>query len=155
MLIVRATRQMESITLAQGITLSIAMLGAVLGVINTWHGLDRTRVKLKVRPALANPIGGINPRLQFCIEVTNLSTFPITVHDVGVLYHGTIDRGAITQPILGDGGPWPRRLEPRASVTIYSERPRSTPNRRIKCAYARTECGVMKKGKSPALKQIA
>jgi len=29
--------------MTQAITLAIAVLGAVLGVINTWHGLDKTR----------------------------------------------------------------------------------------------------------------
>lgn len=69
----------------QAITFAIALLGAVLGLINTWHSLDKSRVKLKVVPAHAIPVGGADPWLQFCIEVTNLSTFPVTVHEVGVL----------------------------------------------------------------------
>lgn len=64
---------METITLGQGITLSIAVVGAVLGLINTWHGLDMSRVKLKVRPAHAIPVGAANPALTFCIEITNRS----------------------------------------------------------------------------------
>ena len=146
---------MDNITIFEGITLSIAVLGAVLGIINTWHALDRSRVKLKVRPAHAIPVGGVDPRLTFCIEVTNLSAFAVTVHDVGVFYRGTDQRGSFVQPVLMDGGPWPRRLEPRSSVTVYGQRPESFPNQRIKCAYAKTECGVTKTGSSPALKQIA
>jgi len=146
---------MESITIIQGITLSIAVLGAVLGIINTWHALDRSRVKLKVRPAHAIPVGGADPELTFFIEVTNLSAFAVTVHDVGVFYHGTDRRGSFVRPVLIDGGPWPRRLEPRSSVTVYGQRPESSPEMRIKCAYAKTECGVTKTGSSPALKQIA
>lgn len=146
---------MESITLVQAITLCIAVLGAVLGMINTWHGLDKSRVKLKVRPAHAIPVGGANPSLTFCVEVTNLSAFAVTVFDVGVFYRGTDQRGSIVQPVLIDGGRWPRRLEPRSSVTVYSQRPQSKSGQPIKCAYARTECGVTKIGTSPALKQIA
>ncbi len=146
---------MQNITLVQAITLSIAILGAVLGLINTWHGLDKSRVKLKVRPAHAIPVGGTNPTLTFCIEVTNLSSFAVTVYDVGVFYNGTDRRGSIVQPVLIDGGKWPRRLEPRSSVTVYGQRPDSPPHKRIKCAYARTECGVTKTGTSPALKQIS
>ena len=146
---------MENITIVQAVTLSLAVLGAVLGLINTWHGLDKSRVKLKVLPAHSIPVGAANPALSFCIEVTNLSAFAVTVHDVGVFYYGTKQRGSYVQPVLIDGGPWPRRLEPRSSVTVYGTRPESSADHRIKCAYARTECGVTKTGTSPALKQLA
>jgi hypothetical protein len=146
---------MEGITIIQEITLSIAVLGAVLGVINTWHAIDRSRVKLKVLPAHAIPMRGADPRLAFCIEVTNLSAFAVTIYDVGVFYRGTKKRGSFIQPVFIDGGTWPRRLEPRTSVTAYGQRPESSPNQRIKFAYARTQCGITKTGSSPALKQIA
>lgn len=42
---------MDKISIVQAITLAIAVLGAVLGVINTWLGLDKSRVKLRVAPA--------------------------------------------------------------------------------------------------------
>lgn len=139
----------------QAVTLVIAVLGAVLGVINTWHGLDKSRVKLEVRPAHAIPIGAVPTNIALSIEVTNLGSVPVTVYDVGVFYYGTDKRGSIVQPLLVDGGPWPRRLEPRSSVTVYGQRPQSIPGHRVKCAYARTQCGVTKTGTSPALKQIA
>lgn len=146
---------MEDITLVQAITLAIAVVGAVLGVINTWHGLDKSRVKLRVLPAHAIPVGAASSAFNFCIEVTNLSAFAVTVKDVGVFFHGTDGRGSFVAPLLIDGGPWPRRLEPRSSVTVYGQRPESTPQQRIKCAYAKTACGSTKTGTSPALKQIA
>jgi hypothetical protein len=145
----------DDITPIQAITLAIAVLGAVLGVINTWHSLDKSRVKLRVVPAHAIPVGGMNPELQFCIEVTNLSAFAVTVYDVGVLYEGTDQRGSIIRPIIVDGGPWPRRLEPRSSVTAYGAKPDSPRKNRIKCAYAKTQCGCMATGTSGALRQIA
>jgi len=144
-----------SIALIDAVTLAIAILGAVLGVINTWHALDRSRVKLKVLPAHAIPVGGADPRLKFCIGVTNLSAFPVTIKEVGVLYKGTDRRGVFIDPFLMDGGSWPRRLEPRSSVTVYGQKPDSTPGLRIRCAYATTDCGHTKKGNSPALRQIA
>lgn len=144
-----------NLNLVQAITLSVAVLGAVLGIINTWQGLDKNRVKLKVIPKGAIPVGGADPRLTFCIEVTNLSTFPITISDVGVFYHGTDKRGSIVTPFLIDGGAWPRRLEPRSSVTVYSQKPTSSAEHKIRCAYARTDCGTTKTGTSPALEQIA
>jgi len=146
---------MDEITLFQAITLAVAGLGAVLGIINTWHMIDRSRVKLRVRPAHAIPVGGIYEQLDFCIEVTNLSSFPVTVCDVGLFHKGTTRRSAYTQPVLIDNGGWPRRLEPRSSVTVYGRKPDPQSELPIKCAYARTECGITKKGNSPALKQIA
>lgn len=139
----------------QAITLAIAVLGAVLGIINTWHNLDKMRVKLVVRPKHAIPLGAADPRLTFCIEVTNLSSFSVTVSEVGVFYYGTSARGAIIHPVLPDGGKWPRRLEPRSSVTVYAQNPSADSANRIRCAYATTECGVTKRATSPALKQIA
>lgn len=142
-------------TVLDAITLSIAVLGAALGLINTWHQLDRTRVKLKVVPKHAIPYGAMDPRINFCIEVTNLSAFAVTIEETGVFYRGTDHRGAYTQPILIDNGPWPRRLESRASVTVYGQSPSAKPGHPLKCAYARTACGVVTCGNSAAFKQLA
>jgi hypothetical protein len=142
------------IPLVQALTLTVASVGAVLGIINTWHGLDKSRIKLKVSPAHAIPVGDVDPKLRFCIEVTNLSAFAVTISDVGVFYRGTDHRGSY-DPVLIDGGAWPRRLEPRSSVTVYGQRPDGVQGRKIKCAYARTQCGHTQTGSSPALRQIA
>ena len=139
----------------EAITLAIAVLGAVLGIVNTWHNLDKTRVKLVVRPKHAIPVGATDPNLAFCIEITNLSSFAVTVSDVGVLYYGTSARGALTRPVLNNGEKWPRRLEPRSSVTVYAHNPATNSTHKIRCAYATTECGVTVRATSPALKQIA
>lgn len=141
--------------LTQAITLAIAVLGAALGLINTWHAIDKKRVKIRVRPKHAIPVGAADPRFTFCIEITNLSEFAITIDEAGVFYKGTDSRGAYTQPIIIDGKPWPRRLEPRSSVTVYGEPPQPKPDHALKCAYARTECGVTRTGTSPAFKQLA
>lgn len=143
------------ITWFQAATLGIALVGAVLGIINTWQGLDKARIKLKVTPAHAIPYGGIDESLRFCIEITNLSAFPVTISDAGVFFHGTTKRGAIVSPVFSDHGHWPRRLEPRSSITVYSQIPRSSTGHKIKCAYAKTQCGHTQTGSSPALKQIA
>jgi hypothetical protein len=142
-------------SITEAVTLSIAVLGAILGLLNTWQNFDKARVKLIVRPKHAIPYGAADPRITFCIEVTNLSSFPVTVSEVGVLYHRTSSRGAIIRPILADGGSWPRRLESRSSVTIYSQNPAEGSNHRIRCAYATTECGVTRRATTPALKQLA
>lgn len=147
---------MADMTIVQIATTSFAFVGAVLGVINTWHGLDKSRIKLKILPAHAIPFGGMDERLRFCIEITNLSSFPVTINDAGVLFHGTKHRAAIVSPVFLDGGTnWPRRLEPRSAITVYSQIPRSENGKKIKIAYATTQCGHTQTGNSPALHQIA
>lgn len=142
----------DTTQIVQGITLGIALLGAVLGVINTWNSLSKSRVKLKVIPS---HVIAEDSSIEFAIEITNLSAFPVTISDAGVLYHGTSARGALIHPIFSDGGQWPKRLEPRSSISIFSSFPYSTSGHRIKCAYAKTQCGYVKKGTSPALRQIS
>lgn len=146
---------MGDISTFQAMTLAIAAIGAVLGVINTWCAVDQNRVKLRVVPAHAIPYGGAPANIRFCVQVTNLSQVAITVDDVGFLFHGTNKHSSIVSPVFADHGPWPRRLEPRSSVTIYSELPRASGGHKIKCAFARTQCGRIKTGSSPALRQIA
>lgn len=140
----------------ESITFAIAVLGATLGVVNTWVGLSKEKVKLVVTPKHVIPVGGAPKHLTFCIEVVNLSAFPVTVSEVGIYYSGTDRRSVIHNPVTSDGGPFPRRLEPHSGVSLYSERPRSViDGNKIKYAFAKTDCGVVRKGNSPALKQIA
>ena len=146
---------MPNVTIFQIVTLSIAIIGAVLGLINTWFGLDRARLKLKVIPAHAIPLGSSDERLQFCIEIINLSIFPVTISEAGVFFYGTDRRGRIINPVFADGGRWPRKLESRESITVYSQVPDLENGERIRCAYAKTQCGCVKVGSSPALRQIS
>jgi hypothetical protein len=78
------------------VTLGIAILGAVTGVIGIglsiwamYRELDRERVKLKVIPNLGIPVGqGYFPHI-LTVEITNLSVFPISIAQVGVLFRGS------------------------------------------------------------------
>lgn len=137
------------------ITLAIAVLGAALGIINTWHSINDRRVKLRVRPLWGL---GLQQTL-FGIEVTNLSTFAVTLDDVGFLFGrpttSTPERACFMQPILTDGGPWPRRLEPRSSVTAYTDVTHLPLGRSFWAAYARTACGELRHARSPALRQLS
>lgn len=139
------------------ITIAIAALGAGLGIINTWHGLNQRRVRLKVVPKMAYPLthAGDFGQEMGCIEVTNLSAFPLTISDVGFTIDGDPrkkPRAAILQPIVQDGGPWPRRLEARTSVSLYFNLGRL--KRGIRKAYVLTDCGQVAYGSSPALKSM-
>lgn len=146
---------MADITMIQAFTIATASVGAVLGILNTWRSIDQSRVKLKVVPKQVIPYGAAPKNIGFCVEVTNLSLFPVTVDDAGVFFHGTKNRASIIQPVFTDNGSWPRRLEPRSSVSIYSELPYSTSGRKIRCAFVRTQCGRVETGTSPALRAIA
>lgn len=147
--------QNATMTVVQGVTLAIAMLGAALGIINTWIAVSNRRVRLKVRPMWTV---GAGPNAGFSIEVTNLSTFPLTITEVGFLYGRGKSlapaRMVITQPMVVDGKGWPRRLEAREEVSVYFDLgsiPTGEPFRR---AYTKTACGEVATGDSPALKQL-
>lgn len=138
-------------------TLTIAVVGLVLGVRSAVREHVRDRVRLVVTPKVAYPVGAQDdPRPRFAFEVVNRSAFPVTVDEVGFLLRGTKHRAGIAMPNIEDGGAWPRRLEPYDGVTVYS-----TPGdlatiglARIRCAYASTVSGERFTGNSPALKRL-
>jgi hypothetical protein len=138
-------------------TIICAVIGAVLGIINAWYAFIQRRVRLRVVPKLASLMshaGQIGPDMG-CIEVTNLSTFPVTVSDVGFTIKGDPrknPRAQIIQPIIHDGGSWPRRLEARASVTVYFDL-QPLKQHRIKKAYVLTDCGNVGFGESHASRE--
>lgn len=138
------------------ITIGLGAVGAVLGVMNTWRALNQNRIRLKVTPvhAITN-----DQQVDFGIEVVNLSNFAVTIIEVGVAanfwrgIHGK--RAVLANPILFDGKPWPRRLEPREAFTAYCLSSRLFGEIRISgSAYVKTACRNVKYGTSPAGKQI-
>jgi hypothetical protein len=107
-----------TMTTTELITLPLAVVGAVLGVINTWRSLDRDRIKLRIVPKVAYPVGMTDTRPRLCIEVINLSSFPVTVAEVGFLLRGSDKKLVLIQPIFADGGSFPRRLEGRSGFGL-------------------------------------
>lgn len=139
------------------VTLGAALVGATLGVMNTWNAMSQRRIRLRVRPAYA--IGVPHGQMMFSIEVINLGAFPVTVTEVGFTIGrrrlGKGVRAAISMPIVIDGGKWPRRLEPREAVSTYFDPGQLTNGRgTIGRAYVRTACEETAYGTSPALKQL-
>jgi hypothetical protein len=154
------------------ITLVIAVLGAVLGIINFLRLWWRDRLHVKVIPKLHGLIGRADflwpehdeaflkkypiesPR--FCIEVQNRGTSPVTVEIVGFLKRRSKTILAINNPIIKDGGKYPRRLEPHSSFVVFT---RYTPLELKKkfgapyCAFAEGS-GVKFRGTSPVLKDV-
>ena len=61
----------------------------------------------------------------------------------------------ILYPKVTDGKPWPRRLDSRDAVTLYFDVHQVARDPRLLAkAYAKTECGVIAYGTSPALRQL-
>lgn len=155
----------------QNITLVTAIVGAICGVgglllgwFNFIHTLYQGKVKLKVIPKRAiraapaivitthNALENSNPS-WLCIEVINLSTFPITIAAVG-FGHVKQTRQTLIAPNTGSGKPLPRRLEPREAETFYAnpsaELDPTLMTRPI--AYATTDSDETFYGTSPFLK---
>ena len=140
----------------QGITLAVALVGAVLGIINTWHQLSKDAVRLKIVPAHALPVGhGGAGEWTLSIEVINLSAFAVTVDEVG-LELVTKERLINTPTTTTNHGPLPVRLEPREALTVLCFPELKTDPRlgEVCVAYARCQCGTVRYGNSPALKQV-
>jgi hypothetical protein len=144
----------------------------ILGIINTWHLISKTRVRLKVIPKIAfmmdannaltvaNHNKSVSDRVRMgvpfrlCIEVINLSAFPLTISDVGF---GNTEklRHILVNPELSPGKTWPVRLDSRDSVVAYAKTGvRLDPKVMNKAlAYAKTDCGITCYGTSPIFKE--
>lgn len=137
-------------------TLVIALIGAILGVVNTWTMLLSNTVRLRVKPTFATSVPVGEP--MFSISVVNLSSFAVTICEVGVALSSRGanfgKRAAIVQPLLIDGGAWPRRLEPRESVSVYFSPADLLNSGPLHRAYAMTACGEVSHGDSPALASL-
>jgi hypothetical protein len=155
-------------------TLILGTVGTALGIIALVQRMNDDRVRLKVIPKLAFACGGgvlrfVGPRgiqqymdtygpPQLAIEVINLGKFAVTVDEVGMC-EGNMRggcRAALIVPILPHGDRWPKRLEPRESVTAYFDASAARDHRfswRTR-VYASTACGVTKTGMSAAFREL-
>lgn len=131
------------------VTLAIAVVGATLGVINTWNTLERQRVKLLVRPAYGIQA---HSELLVLVEVINLSSFAVTINEIG--FSMSDSRKAISPEKLTSGEYLPVRLESRASITASFPLSALPPSNTLGKAFAATSCGEIVFGDSPALRQI-
>lgn len=120
------------------VTTLAAVVGMVLGIYNFVRARAADRVDLRVVPKASsyrgNGPGGkefyfhnrdaydlnhaTSPPDTLSLEIINLSKFPITVDEVGLMPSWSRRRMALVTPIIMDGGTWPRKLEPRESVMV-------------------------------------
>ena len=152
-------------------TLIIASLSFVLGVYNFIHERKKEKIILKVRPKLSNIIRNENSGRSFIktydefdsnlsydylsIEVINLSKFPVTISNMG-FQTNSAKRVIIPDPIFGDKGNLPMRIESRTSATglCYLNIIGSEKIKMITKAFVETECGNLFYGDSKILKDI-
>jgi hypothetical protein len=146
------------LTIAAAITLAIALVGAVLGLINTWQNFDRDRVKLRVSVNLAYLITtqGVSSTPQIAIEVINRSQFPLTISQLGLEQSGTKNVLALISPIMIDGGRLPRRIEPRDAFTAYfsAEATHQVIHSTARRGYAKTASGEIAHSSSRAMRNV-
>jgi hypothetical protein len=146
-----------------------------LGIYNFWIERSKRKVKILVQPKavmrrVRNAVTGAEGVLTstnefsrealdeyFAIEAVNLSSFPVTIDNVGFEVLKQDRRMVIVQPVLMDNGKWPRKLEQRESVTVYGLLHQilndpDAPN--IKNAFVETSCGAICRGTSGALRGL-
>lgn len=160
------------------ISLSIAVFGAMLGTFNAWRAYKRDKLNIRVLPKIyinsnqgvvtvseiprkSSSFHTLNPNRfeelnDLCIEVTNLSSFQVTITEVGFHRRESIDRCCLKDYFILGERRLPILLEPRDSFTIYV-----VPNEKfkmiyhvLKSAYIITACDVTVKGTSPAFKSV-
>jgi hypothetical protein len=156
------------------VTSLAAFVGMSLGIYNFWKERGKEKVKLRVIPKSVqqkgfNSLGNTvflnsenefkdnNPQDFFAIEVVNISRFTVTITEVGFLVSGTKQRISCSSPILDTQEKFPKKLEPRESLTAYVDLQSmlsSTNIRNVYCAFAKTSCDHIETGKTKALKQL-
>ena len=157
------------------VTKSAAGLGAGLGIFNSWHGWRQGKVRLQVTPTMVKVQRNIGqtasgaaiqqPFLSPGIAVVNLSSFPVTVEEVGydlksgdVYPLSRIDaRGQWSQSGMWTPDRLPQRLEARASLRVawWDKDEDSLKGKRIRSAYARTACGARVRRSNRVLRNVA
>lgn len=140
-------------TVTEQVTFGIALIGAVLGLLNTWRSFDRDRLRLTISPRWAY-FPSAEPRL--CFEVINFSYIPVTVTTVGLRlrrpHHGSFFAFI---PTVINGERLPHRMEPRASITVLMPpgAHEDKEMREVRDAFVKTACGRTFRGNSPVLKR--
>lgn len=159
------------------ITTLAAFVGMVLGLYNFWRSRQNDRVRLSVVPKASAYRGTdhegrevyihsrdsydldhpSHPPDSLSVEVVNLSKFPVTIEEVGLMPRWHRTRYALAAPILLDGGTWPRRLEARDNVVVRFDTTKLLDLENIGAvnrAYASTRCGTTMSGRSRALAEF-
>lgn len=166
---------MEFKSISQIVTTVAAFIGMGLSIYNLFVERSKSKVKILVQPKsiihrVRNSETGTegfitskenfncqNIDAYFAIEAINISTFPVTIKAVGFEVRRQKNRMVIGHPVIIDNGNWPRRLEPRESVTMYgllNDIVNNTGAANINNAFVETSCGSTCRGTSGALIEL-
>ena len=164
---------LEIVTLATAILGAVCgVLGAVLGIINTHHQISTTLVKLRIAPKVAKAFRGdtmltidrpSSRTAEFmgdpatcclCIEISNLSAFPVTISEVGFGNPNDSERRVMLKPRLSSEKEIPVRLESRESVTAYGQTGDLALDQGPR-AYVVTDCGNVALGSTPITEALS
>ncbi len=134
----------------EAITLSIALLGAALGLINLWRAIDRDRVRVRVTPLSYINTGGAS---GICLEVVNVGLTAVTISSVGFVLRDGQQLVPLSSTFTCRDG-LPHRLESREAITAYLPAgiEKNAKFGQVKCAYAKTACGLRFRGTSKSLR---
>jgi len=138
-------------TSEQIITLIIAILGAITGLIGTAIGVmtfrrqiadERLNLRVGASCALAATANGISSSF-LTISVTNMSKFPVTIRETGLLVDNERQCSIHRDVTLSNGGRLPIRMEPKTAISIYYpvDFALTSNNDTATFAYAKTDCG--------------
>jgi len=159
------------------ITITAAVVGMLLGIYNFFHARSADKVKLQVIPKASSYRGKDHSGREYylhnsdrydlnhpenspdtlSLEIINMSRFAVTVDEVGLKSSWSKKRMALAVPIIKDGKPWPRKLEPRESVIVYFDATQLLNLDKISSvrrAYATTTCGTTCYGSIGALREF-
>lgn len=152
-----------------------AFFGMGLGLYNLISERSRQSVKLNVTPkAILKRLNNFTTGEQalvsspdnfnsdyidefFAIEIINRSAFKLRIDTVGLWSSRNAKLLVLAQPVVMDGGQWPRSLEPHESVTVYLALPdllRNPSLAKIRKAFAETSSKHRIYGTSKALKSL-
>ena len=146
-------------------------IGALsLSIVNTCMQHSKNRVKLRIVPKIAHKgerddiwvtsgfpfpetMNAIKEKQhRLCVEVTNLSSFAVTIQQVGFGKFKLVEDGInIPFPIvMKNKGCWPLKLESRESDLLMLKTGDDIPidNLDKNCAFVATECGHIAYGTS-------
>ena len=147
---------------AEIITLAVAIIGAVTGITGIalayWsikRQVDNERVNLRIGTSWG--MSSLDPRvLFFVISVTNLSKFPVTLREVGLLTDQKRQRAIHPHAQLSIGERLPLRMEPRTSISVHfpPDFLLSDAITSVDCAYASTDCGETVESTGNDVKQM-
>lgn len=157
------------------IVASAAVIGAALGIFNYFEARKLAKLRLNIEPRAMFPMGFkgensehyLSQSKEFLREnqppdiigfkITNLSSFPVVLDEIGFLHHGSKKHAVIPCPITDDDVNWPNKLNPRESVTVRTRLVHmlDTSNlHKLRCCYVKTACGITAKVQGPVLKGL-